>query len=895
MSLRKEQVLLILVILMAGYCGQDYFSIRQDVSRKSITRLPYESEPFGKTPLVETDAGALVRRDFLTEPSETRPLPPRELAFPPREAFGVAALPLDPGPDFRHSWLLRQNGAQVQGVTLQTGGGGDNGVAAATEDPQEPNLGPMTSEQAAKQYDQIWIANLSNPYFVRIEPQTQYDLFKLEEGGDLSEVKLLVRVLSLKKRTLGVPRTMGGDGPGQAISKLKLADKTINEVRRRLRQVPSHAGNQNDRLDLINWLLVMARSESWIYKEAIGQAQAYLQHSKGSTDGLRVMQMVMRATGDIDGELKLLEGVTGDAVAQSFKLQGLGVIKARLGLWIEAEEHLKKAAELTPTDARGHGTLAEFYRTRLRSREAFQAANRAEQTIGSIQDATLKADIERTILGCRLAVGVLASNGNLAAAPPYVRGCMHYAGGDMAAAMAAFQRVGPGSDAALAQLGQAACLANTGKWQEAYDLFVRIADQDPLLRHRALTGIALIYSRTSDYESAITYCDRALEAAPADTYALYLRGRTLRLMGQFDAARDALSAALRNHDDFVHAIAEMSLAYTGLASTALGTDQAAALIAARRYMDRAVALSPNPQLELLEHQGLRAFAAVDRRGARTAFEQARDLAGSGDAKGYARGALAVVAYSRGRVEEAERDLGRLERDSGRESVMGKWAGATLEAIVDHAEKEALGDSFERERPGDTWVDNNDGRLHTAISKGRLVFNSTYTKGEVSAERANAVRFAKNFLACAVSMELGPSHDVPNSEVGLGIEIRRARQGVDFSAKVYLKSGEPMITIQDGRDSNGEKLVDKPLSASILRTDKPQDLELRVVPGGAEGSRQRVLHVYFNGQLVMEHELKQLTGSSQTELKTMLFATGDKRGRVDVAFDDYKLERRKGKR
>jgi len=894
MSLRKEQVLLILVILMAGYCGQDYFSIRQDVSRKSITKLPYEAEAFGQTPLVVTDADALVRRNFLTEPSETRPLPPRDLAFPPREAFGVAALPLDPGPDFRNSWLLRQNGEQVQGVTLQAGGGAAVDEAPV-EDQQEPNLGPMTPEQAAKQYDRIWVANLTNPYFVRVEPQTEHDLFALEEGGDLSGVKLLVRVFSLKKRTLGVPRTMGGDGVAVAITKIKLADKTVNEVRRRLRQVPEHAGNQGDRLDLINWLLLKARSESWIYKEALAQAETYLQHSKGAIDGLRVMQMVMRATGDIDGELKLLEGVTGDHVAESFKLQGIGVIKARLGLWIEAEEHLAKAAELTPTDARAHGTLAEFYRTRLRSREALKAANRAEQTIGSIQDAKLKADIERTILGCRLAVGILASNGNLAAAPPYVRGCMHYAGGDMAAAMAAFQRVGPGSDAAMAQLGQAACLANTGKWQEAYDLFLRIADQDPLLRHRALTGIALIFSRTNDYESAITYCDRALEAAPADTYALYLRGRTLRLMGQFDAAKDALAAALRNHDDFVHAIAEMSLAHVGLASTAVGTDQAGALIAARRYMDRAVSLSPTPQLELLEHQGLRAFAAVDRRGARSAFEQARDLVGSGDSQGYARGALAIVAYSRGRVEEAERDLGRLERDSGRESVMGKWAGSTLEAIVDHAEKEALGDSFERERPGDTWVDNNDGRLHATISGGRLALRGIYTKGEVSAERANAVRFAKNFLACAVSMQLGPNHDMPNSEVGLGIEIRRARQGVDFSAKVYLKSGEPMVTIIDGRNNAGANLIDKKLPREILRLNSAQDLELRVVPAGAEGSRQRVLHVYFNGQLVMEHELKQLTGSSQTELKTILFATGDKRGRVDAAFDDYELERRKGKR
>ena len=199
---------------------------------------------------------------------------------------------------------------------------------------------------------------------------------------------------------------------------------------------------------------------------------------------------------------------------------------------------------------------------------------------------------------------------------------MHYAAGDMGAALSAFQQVGPGADASPAQLGQAAVLANTGQFQEAYDIFQSVADQDPLLRHRALTGLALICSRLGDFESAITYADRALEAAPNDTYALYLRGRTLRLMGQYAAAQEALSGALRNHDDFVQAIAEMSLSFVGLASTSVGTDQASALISARRYMDRAVSLSPAAELELLENQGLRAFAAADARAAPEHGEQA---------------------------------------------------------------------------------------------------------------------------------------------------------------------------------------------------------------------------------------------------------------------------------
>lgn len=895
MSIRKEQVLLILVVLMVGYCSQDSFGIKQMRRGKATPKKEYKVIPFAPAPLVDSEAEALVRRNFLTEPSETRPLPPRDLRFPPRQPFGVAGMPLDPGPDFRHSWLLCQNGAQLEGVSLQVGGGIENTSVLEEPSLQEPDLGPMSPEQAAKLYDRVWIANLS-PHYCRIEAGPDIDLFKFEEpGADLTGLQLWVRIFSRTNKTLGPRVKLGGDNVGEAITKIALRDSIRNKVRRELRKVPEDAGQQAQRLTLIHWLLQEARTHSWIYEVAQQQASVYMQNSGGNLDGLRVEQLVLQQIGDIAGEVDLLEKVTGDAVAQSFKLQGLGVIKARLGLWVEAEQHLKEAARLTPTDARAHGTLAEFYRSRLRSREAVAAAERAQQTIGSIQDAGLRARIERTILGCRLAIGVLPGNGNLAAAPPYVRGCMHYAAGDMSAAMAAFQQVGPGSDAAAAQLAQAACLANTGKWQEAHDLFQRVADQDPLLRHRALTGLALIFSRLSDYESAITYTDRALEAAPGDTYALYLRGRTLRLMGQFAAAQEALSHALRNHDDFVHAIAEMSLTHAGRASTALGTDQAAALIAARRYMDRAVSLSPTPALELLEHQGLRAFAAADRRSARASFLQARDLAATADSKGYARGALCVVSYSRGRVQDSQDNLVRLERDSGRESVMGKWAGSTLDDIVNHAEKEALGDSFERERPGEIWTVSQDASLKAKIRDGRLVFNGSYTKGEVFAERTNAVKFAKNFLACSVSMALGPKQDIANSEVGLGIEIRRARKGIDFSARVYLKEGRPFVTVQDGRDSTGANIIDLPLAESVLRIGKPQDLELRVMPRGDDNSRQRLLQVYFNDQLVMSHELKQLTGSTSTELKTILFATGDRRARVDVAFDDYTLERRKGKR
>src|SRR5690606_41228931 len=51
--------------------------------------------------------------------------------------------------------------------------------------------------------------------------------------------------------------------------------------------------------------------ESWIYDEALLQAEDYLQMCGGTLDGLRVMQEVLQARGDIAAELKLLEGTVG--------------------------------------------------------------------------------------------------------------------------------------------------------------------------------------------------------------------------------------------------------------------------------------------------------------------------------------------------------------------------------------------------------------------------------------------------------------------------------------------------------------------------------------------------------------------------------------------------------
>jgi len=903
MSIRKEQVLLLLVVLLGAWAASGYFAEPTRMAFRPPAKEEYTAAEVHAASLAPTTAPPLQRRYFSTEPSETRPLPPRDLSFPPRAPLSLCGLPLDPGPDFAHSWMLEQDGVIVADVQLAQGaaaeaGAGDGGADAAAA-AQEAAPGPLTDEQLAKIYDRIWVGGLTTPFYGRLEAPPGVDLFELEESKQFGDVELRMRTFKRTKEKMEGLLVAGGGN--QPIDQIQLADTLRNQITREVRKVPELASAQGARHKLILWLLEKARTDSSVHEDVMAQAEIYLQMSGGTLDGLRLMQKVLRAQGDLDRELKMLEGIQGNDREMSFKLEGLGVLKARLGLWIEAEQNLREAARLNPNDARPHGALAEFLRRRGRSEEALDAALRAKRTIGAVQDDDDRGRILRTVVGCQLMVGDLdGARDTLRGVPEeagrtYLRGCIEYAGGDVSTALGSFRQAAVGLDAGAAQLGQAACLLWNQQWQEAHDLFVRVADQSPLLRHRAATGLALLFCRLGQFDEALGAVERALEASPGDAYALYLRGRALRLMGQFGPAKEALEETLRVRDDFLHAIAEMAAVLGKQASSLPATEQAKSLLDARRYSNRAVTLSPEPELELLERQGLRAFFANQRRAARAAFERARDLATDDRSQGYNKGAIAVVDYSRGRVEDAVIALERLERDFGRDSELGSWANATLQAIEDHAQKEWLGDGFDREQLGDIWANTAAGGQRFTISDGRLSFDGDLSRqgdGELVAERVGAVQKARNFLACAVTLELGPRHDAAESFCGLGIEIRRGNRGVDMSARVGVRDGEPFLAIQDGKQDGVDALEQHKLSVP-LRTDGPQELELRVVPRSEDANnRQLSLLVFFNSVLVHTHDLKQLTLGTTTELKTVLFVTGDKGARAQVYFDDYELERRK---
>ncbi len=904
MGLRKEQVLALLTLAMGGWMVRSLLQPPMLASGFTPTKIDYQAVAVPTTVLVTTSAPALARVDFCTEPSETRPLPPRDLDFPPRAPLSVASLPLDIGPDHAHMWALRIDGAPVEGVTLQADveAAAPATPAASGGEVQEPaNTRAEQEARAARTYDRIWIVGQKSPFFGTIDP-AGHDLFALEELRDFTGVVVRMRAFNLSKQAVEGVKEFGKD-VGNVIERIELAGTLRNEVQRRSRSVPKLASSLDQRRELIGWLLEKAREADWIYDVALEQADLYRQLSHGDLDGLRLQQRVLQARGDLAAEFALLDGLTGDFRESAFRYEGLGVVKARLGLDVDAEADLRHAVTLAPNDARPYTALAEFLRRRGRSDEALVAALRAERTIGSLQSAADRVRAVRAIVACQLALAHLdAAREALMLLPgdqpqPYLVGCVQYAAGDVTAALGSFQKASGTVDGPLAQLGQAACLLRLGQWQEAHDLFLRIADQDPLLRDRAATGLALLFSRIGQFDAANVWIERALEAAPADAYAFYLRGRSLRLQGQLAGAVDAQLAALRLRDDFVHAIAEMAAVQAQRAAEGYGAEQAQAAIAARRYADRAVELVHTPAVELFELDGLLHFGAADPRGARTAFLAARDLAASEPEKMFAKGSIAVVDYSRGLVDDATTSLQRMVQDLAKEDPIRVWAAATLTAIEDHAEKEMLEDGFDRDDVGSVWVGERDGSTWAAVSDGALLFKGPLSRqgnGEVTAERVGAVRNGKNFLAVGCTLQLGADQPAGEGFAGLAIELQRGGGAFELRAQVGVREGRPFLRIEDGTSQGNVDVVQKWLEIAGFDRLALQQLELRVVPRGDAQGRMLLLQVSWNGFVVHQHDLKMLTGNTQTELRTVLFAQGNKGSKIDVRFDDYRLERRKGR-
>ncbi|MBK8100242.1 MAG: hypothetical protein IPK26_24325, partial [Planctomycetes bacterium] len=777
---------------------------------------------------------------------------------------------------------------------------GDATPAVGPTDPTPEQ--PETREEKIKRwqrvYDSVYRQSLATPLLGTVEIVSgpagrKLELLDLEQADILPEVTIRLRQFSIEKESVIGSSVF----PGTELSRIRLAESMRNQVAREVRAIPTGGGHLVQRGSLIAKLLQWARQDVSVYADAKAQAEQFLQDAGGAVEGLQWKLRVLRQMGDVAGEFELLSSIDGQHKGSAFQHEGLGQLQARLGLHADAEANLRQATAIAPLDSRPRAALAWFLVNRGRASEALPEARQALAGLGSVLVEAERVRVLVAAVSTHLALGDLTAAREVlsaqAVAPTsvaaFLRASIDYAAGDCKAALDGFRQATDSADGQAAQLGAAACLLRLEQWQEALAAFEALAEQAPLLRHRAWTGIALLHLRLGQYEPCLTWLERALEASPGDTYALYLRGRAQRLSGQLQAAQESLTAALRQRDDFVHAVAEMSQVYATTAASAVGAEQAAAAFAAMRYADRAVGLPKVAPIEMRELQGIRRFEAADPRGAEQAFAGARDHANTDEQKLWARGCLAVVDYTLGRYEDAHDKL-RVLLELPRDHVLRKWADQTQALIDDHGQKELLEDTFARGEPGNVWHLDRDGELGATIANEALVFDGKWTKGEVAIWRTGAVARAARFLAVSATMQVGAGHRLQESFSGLRLQTDRGGSSgaSDCQIAFGLRDGKPSIRIHEGRE---EPMLKDGIEAAGFDPRGVHRLELRVEPID-ETSRLFRLICRWNDQVVYAGNLKVLNANNNSGLLTQFVASGPRGASCDVRFDDYRLERRK---
>jgi predicted Zn-dependent protease len=883
MRIRKEQGLL----LVAAAIGLWIWS--GSSAGRFSTRLPSNAKPYqAQNPPRDCLAPVLaapprIERDAFLEPSETAPLPPTVLPFPELPPLSVVAPPLSPGQGTGAWAQLRVPGGAVEPFAFA-----ESATVGEVEPAEDPPPGPTQEPQARPEltYDSVRTTTGTYWGFVR-----NADKFALEGKGPFR----VPVVMDWVREKTGEIVKLGQEWPPDAVREVVLADTLRHRIERRKRAIGPGVATMRERIAFVDELLEWAQSEDWVHNEALAQAELVIAAAPHDPAGYRVKAKVLRAQADLGAEYALYRGLPAELADSPFQHRGLGELMARLGLEADAERELRLAVEKGPADPRARQSLARFLLARGRPAEALEHALAAHRNRGPLTSDDELFEVIRTLLAVQLALGRAEEAVGLLAQMPtgegfgarrdYLSGAVDYAQNERARAVQRFTAAREASGSGEAMLAQAACLILDRQWAQAEAVLRQVVDQNPLLRGRALAALGLLYERTGHDGQALAQLEAASIADPADAYVQYLLGRERRRNGQLESAVDALHGALQARGDLIEAMAELTMVYLAMADAA--PDQAAEhLYNARQYVERLVEMDaaahapPRATLEYRILLGIVAFRARDLKAARAALESGREESE------FCRIGLAIVDYAQNRVDEARSRLGDLKDSLRPDDPFRQHAEKLMAVIEDHAEKEQIRDGFERDEVGDNWERKASGALRHAIADGRLVVRGKFSQAK-PAEASRVQPKAGNFLAAEALVQLGPEHDAKLAVLQLSTQSRRGTD-TDFQVQFGFRGKTPYLRIVDGAEP-----VQPEIDAADVRAYDPHRLALQVVPK-EEGSQSFVLQALIDGRIVHQQELTKLRRGTPSPLSIDLFVEGGPNQNADVAFDDFRLVRRKDK-
>lgn len=904
MRIRKEPALFVIVaalgawIWLGGTPGKWSATLRAKEKTYDAAVAPRDC----LAPLLATSPEP--GRDTFREPSETTALPPTELLFPPLPPLSVVALPLDPGQAANAYAQLRIPGGTVEQFAIAERGGDatENGAKEGAKEPQPSGEQdpPAVAASPDLTFDRVKVAT-GQEYYGFVRNPDKYDL---EGTGPFRQTVILDWV----NKETGKVMKPGFELAVEDLRQVRLADNLRNKVERRKRSLGTGAGANRDRIAFVNELLDMAQLEDWVFQEALIQADLIVAAAPDDPSGYRMKANVFRAQSDLGKEYSLYQSLPPALADSSFQHLGLGLLKARLRMDIEAEQHLRRAVEKLPADPRARMALADYLCQHGQCLAALEHAQIAHTNRGLLNTDEEQFDAIGTLLRVQLGlgraeevVGLLAqlpTDESFAARRSILAGAVEYARGvrepgareKALSRFATAREAGGGGHAALAH---AACLQLDGKWQAAEAEFRDVADQYPLLRARALAGLGLLYERTSNAGQMLAPLEAAYSVDPRDAYVVYLLGRARRLAGQLEGAVEALRTSLQLRDSLIEAMAELTMVYLEMAEAA--PEQAAEhLYKARQYVDRLVELDAEqgavPGRASLEYrilQGIVAFRARDLKAARVAFESGRDE------NNYCRVGLAIVDYAQNRVDEANGVLQDLKENLRPDDPMRVHAETLMAVIADHAEKQQLRDGFERLQLGANWPIEQCGTLKPYIEDGRLVVRGKFGSPAKVVKASRILEKAGNFIGVETTIQLRADHNSKFAWLALSTQSQKGRStDSDFRVEFGFRERSPYLRIVDGRTPTGDP--PEPVKLDLeLAPFEPHRLALQVIPKD-EQAKSFVLQATIDGQLVHEQELNRLRAGTSQELSIDLGVEGITGQQADVSFDDFRLVRRKDK-
>lgn len=842
MAIRQQQVVFAFAALIVGYGAYRSFTASTFSSRDRAGRAPeFEDHLAPDVDLVrpeKRDPSALLR-EFFTEPSDTRPLPPLDFEVPPLVSLpGLRPAPAaGPMPSMFAQYLRTNIEPQLVAGLFDEQGDDGGSLDEAFEDAGTVDWDLLTAEEKAerlesyrRQYD--WLRTNQVKYG-RI---LNRDRFKLRMP--ISEPILFLELdpMTGQERFPGMA-PVAYDQERHELEDFGLADTLLNRLELERVDFP-------EELTRGQFGAVMAFADrAYLAREAGPRAleiaaEFYGKAAKLTSEPAPRLGLARCFEAGFEFEKAFAEYrslIDGGFANHPVVLARLGVLESRFRLFDQAEAHLAEASRFGRSEWEVQLALGNFKLRRDQPAEALEALQRASRNEPQAAEHQRVRAWIRSLLGdAQLATGQLDE-----ARKSYAKALQAEPG--LQSALAGLQSVdyleGATADSSSGSaepeelsapefellLAEGLVAAQRGDWVAAVENLTLAADSDPLRAGRAWRALSWVAEVTDQPEEALRFIELATTIDPTDVYTLLQRGRVLAARDDVEGAAQAFTAALDQELRLPDALA-------GLGRLAFLDGRFAD---AEMYLERSVFVDPS-QTIVHSLRGLNALMQGDVVAARDSFEAAT---AGGKRDVTSRAGLAWCAYLEGEPVESitlYRELDDSLRARPEDDPLRLYVARQIKRIDDHVEKVAWSDRFERQQLLNGWVrDEGAGPLVT-LHDGAVFIDGNFT--ETGRSRLRREYPAGDFLSIEVTLEVARDN---RCRVGAFVSLEQARRDdteIKAEATISRNLDGTLQTRLQRRGGEDAAYVDvpvvewragEPVVLRIDRTGESSDTEMRL--------------------------------------------------------------------